>query len=1074
MGIQFENTLTYTEDVNAYLFKSFYNGSGVALSDLNEDGNLDLFFCGNQVSNKLYIGDGKFNFVDATKEAGLESDGSWTTGVSVVDINGDGWKDLYVCKSGPLNSPNRRNQLFINKGLSSTGQITFIDSAKEYGIDDLGFSIQATFFDYDKDGDLDMYLSSNSPSSSNIIISADQGMRQKTGGGSKLYNRQDNHFIDVTAKAGLYNSPIGFGLGIATADVNRDGWPDLYVANDFFEKDYLYLNQHDGTFKESIDKTTEEISQGSMGVDISDMNHDGLPEIFVTEMLPDDESRLKTKTTFDNWDQYQLRVKNGYHKQFPRNTFQLNRGRSGNDSLIHFSEISRYSNLAATDWSWGVEMADFDNDGEKEIFVTNGIGKDFLDRDFLSYYDNPDRLNEILHAKGRVITELFDNMPSKPIPNCLFKLDSDLVFKNVTKEYGLDQPSFSSSSAYGDIDNDGDLDLVVNNVNAPPFIYKNQFNPSGNHFISMKIENEQGSTAIGAQVSVWTGGKLFFEELYQVKGAMSTSDDRLLIGIGKHNIIDSVIINWPVAGHQKIEHISSDQFITIKQDKSKCIWTKDEQSLHTVGFLKESKQSLGVEFSHKETDLMDFDRDDLLFGALSNEGPKIAVGDVNGDGKDDFFIGGAKGQEGAVFQQQQNGFKKINLLSSQDKAGAEQQHAVFFDADNDGDQDLVVASGSYEFFPGSSALTDVLYLNDGKGNFHESPAKLPVTNQFSTSIIIPADFDNDGDMDLFVGSRYMQDAYGLPASSYLLNNNGKGVFTDITKNLAPGLLNIGLVTDAVWTDFDADGDPDLLVVGEWMPVRIYANNKGQFKEVQMEGIAKSNGLWNTVVKADLDGDGDDDYVLGNSGNNTFLKPTDKRPLQMYVNDFDRNGNVDQIVAGYKNGKLYPLVMKDVLTKRIPSLQKKYLKFSSYQGQTIEDIFPEEILKNSVVCSVYVTATCIAWNDTGKLSLQPLPFETQLSSTYAISVADINKDGKKDIILGGNQYCAKPQTGIYAGSYGNVLINKGNRQFEIVPSVKSGFFVTGQIRDIQTINYQQRKFLLVTRNNDSLETFEFER
>ena len=1070
-GVDFVNTLTYTEDINAYLFRGFYNGAGVALADLNNDGYPDLFLCGNQVQNKLYLGDGKFHFTDITNQCGIAGAPSWTTGVSIVDINQDGWKDIYVCKSGPLNGANRRNQLFINKGVDSNGNISFIDSAAQYGIDDLGFSIQAVFFDYDKDGDLDMYLSSNSPQQSDIVFTADKDMRNRKGGGSKLYKNINHHFVDVTEEAGIHNSPIGFGLGVAVGDINRDGWPDLYVANDFFEKDYLYINQKNGTFKEEIDDLTNEISMGSMGVDIGDLNHDGYPEIFVTEMLPEEEDRLKTKAIFDNWDQYQLKVKNGYHRQFPRNTLQLNVGHNQNDSSVHFSEISRYAGVAASDWSWGAQMIDVDNDGQKEIFVTNGIGKDLLDRDFLSYYDDPQRLKQMLKSKGMLLAELFDKMPSKPIANCLFKMDSDFVFTNASKDFGLDQPGFSSGAAYADIDNDGDLDLVVNNINAAPFIYRNELKrDSTKNYISLKLLNNKNCTATGAQVSLWAAGKLFYEEAYNVKGSMSVSDDRLLVGLGKATMIDSIEVHWPEGGTLMQKHINVNQSLVIRQKINDNVVPAHLFSTVAGAALLTPFSINTINYCHKETAFNDFTKDELLFQMYSNEGPKLAIGDVNGDGLDDFFVGNAKGQPGVIFQQTKNGFIKTNEAVFEKTKESEDQYALFFDADKDGDNDLIVASGSYEFANGALALSANLYINDGKGNFTISAQVLPIGNPSGTSVIIAADYDNDGDLDLFFGGRFIPGSYGVPASSYLLQNNGKGMFTNVTTNIAPGLLNIGMVTSAVWSDYDKDGDMDLIIAGEWMPIKIFANDKGHFSEVNTAMPANTNGFWNTIQKADLDNDGDDDYIIGNMGRNTFFTASEQQPVEMYVNDFGRTGKVKQVITTYRKGKSYPIAMKDVISKHIPSIQKKFIAFADYQGKQVEDIFSKEELQSAIHLDVYQTASCILWNDAGKFSIQPLPWNAQLSPVYAIIAEDINGDGLKDILLGGNQYNAQPQTGIYAGSYGTTLINKGNRTFKAATTQQAGFFVKGQVRDIQAIKYKNEKLLLVAKNNDSLSIF----
>ncbi len=1074
IGVAFENNLTYTEEFNAYLFRNFYNGAGVGLADLTNDGNLDLFLCGNQVDNKLYIGDGNFNFQDITDHAGVASAGSWTTGVSIVDVNQDGWKDIYVCKSGRLEDPNRRNELFIHNGLDEHGLPTFTESAKKYGIDDLGFSIHAVFVDYDRDGDLDMYLSNNSHNPTEVVIDAKKGMRDKREpDGNKLYRNEGDYFKDVTIEAGIYSSAIGYGLGISVADVNRDGWPDIYVANDFFEKDYLYINQGDGTFKESIAQWTSEISLGSMGVDISDMNHDGFPEIFVTEMLPEDEGRLKTKAVFDSWDKYALKIENGYHRQFPRNTFQYNNGRDPVGSGVHFSEISRYAGVAASDWSWGAQMIDLDHDGHKEIFITNGVGKDLLDHDYLDFYDNPARLRQILKDKGEVMTELLDHMPSQAIANHLYKVDSNLVFTNVASEFGLAQPGFSSGSAYGDIDNDGDLDLVVNNINSPPFIYRNDLATEKNHYIILSLKKRNGTTAVGAQVSLRAGGKLYYEELYPMRGVMSVVDDRLQVGLGQSTLIDSLEIMWPDGSKQVEKNLSVDQFLTITQgvEPGETGIIDGEETIRST-FPDDSK-SYGLDFVHKESPFVDFDKDRLLFNMVSNEGPKVAVADVNGDGLDDCYIGGAKGEPGALFIQHGTTFHRTNVALLESDRNSEDQQAIFFDADNDGDKDLLVSSGSYEFSSSSFALHDRLYLNNGKGEFTKSDQVLPSVRPTSTSVVIHEDYDKDGDEDLFFGSRFVPGLYGVPASSYLLENNGRGQFTNVTETKAPGLIELGMVTDAVWTDFDGDDDPDLVIVGEWMPVRLFANQRGIFKELQtVEGLEHSHGFWNTIEVSDLDNDGDEDFIIGNMGYNTFFKASQDKPAEMYVNDFDRNGSIEHMFTTYRENTSYPVVLKDEITKQMPHLRKKYLKHSAYQRQTMNDIFTEDEREGVLSYKVFETGSCIFWNEREKFIKQNLPFEAQWAPVFSIYPADIDNNGHIDIVLGGNQYCAKPQTGIYAGSYGVIISNEGNRKFKHVDPKTSGFKVMGQIRDMQKISIGNVDHLLIARNNDSLKIIRF--
>jgi len=1072
VGVDFINDLTYTEDENVYLFRSFYNGAGVALSDLDNDGNLDLFFCGNQVGNRLYLGDGNFHFTDVTQTAGVESKGAWSTGVSIADVNGDGWKDIYICKSGKLESEHRRNELFINRGLDSEGKLVFEERAKQYGVDDLGFSIHAVFLDYDRDGDLDMYLSNNSQNPTDIVLDSRDGLRnvQDSGGGNKLYKNDGDYFTDVTANAGIYNSPIGFGLGVSVGDVNRDGWPDIYVANDFFERDYLYLNNSDGTFQESLDHVIPEVSLGAMGVDISDLNHDGFPEIFVTEMLPKDERRLKTKALFDNWDKYAMQVKNGYHRQFPRNTLQLNNGVAPKSGAINFSEVSRFADVAASDWSWGVQIMDLNNNGDKEIFVTNGIVKDLLDQDYLDFYDNPDRLRQIYENKGAVMMELIENMPSEPLSNHVYLSEAGLNYREVATSLGLGHPGFSTGSTYGDIDNDGDLDLVVSNLNAPPFIYRNNHKNGDNHYLSLTLKDYADRIAIGAQVSLWTNGKLHYMELYPMRGSMSVVDDRLHFGLGTVNKVDSIRILWPDGRKQLLGEQTVNTFMEIKQDKRSDI-TKRYLPPSNI----EKDERINLPFRHKDGRFVAFDRDNLLFHSATHEGPRIAVGDVNLDGYDDFYIGGAKGQSGMIFLQKDSVFIKSETLSEVfiADAEAEDQEALFYDVDNDEDLDLVVASGGYVNGSGSYALYDRLYINDGKGGFTKSSQTLPITLPMSTSAVIATDIDLDGDQDLFLGSRLVPGYYGLKPSSYLLENDGAGNYKDVTKEKATDLQSLGMVTDAIWIDFDADNDEDLIVVGEWMSIKLFVNEGGALvRQVnKMSPEEETSGLWKTVEKADLDNDGDLDLIVGNLGDNSFFKATSDKPVRMLVGDFDSNGGIEQIVCTYKEGRYYPMPMKKDMGKQMPFLLKKYLKFNDYQGQAIDDIFDEKQLKKSIDYQIRETSTCILWNENGTFVKQELPMQAQLFPVHAIHAQDVNGDGLTDIVLGGNETRAKPQTGVYASGYGLTLLNQSNRVFKSVNGMPDGSLASGEIRDLKGIKLKDGNLLLLAKNNDSLQIIE---
>ena len=1076
-GINFSNDLSYDEDFNVYMYRSFYNGAGVGIGDINNDGLPDVYFCGNQVDNQLYLNKGNLQFEDITTIAGVACSDVWSTGVSMVDINSDGWLDIYVCKAGKPGGGNRHNELFINQGVDQNGKPRFIESAKDYGIADIGLSVHAAFFDYDHDGDLDMYLLSNSIYPTDAVVDSRKGLRYKrdTDGGNKLYRQDEGFFTDVSEIAGIYGSAIGFGLGVSIGDVNKDNWPDIYVANDFFEKDYLYINNQDGTFTETLDDAIAEISQGSMGVDMADINHDGNVDIFVTEMLPHGDDRVKTKVAFDSWDIYSLKEKNGYHRQFPRNTFQLNNGNIGSKTKVSFSEISRLSKVDATDWSWGVLMADFNNNGNEDIYITNGIYKDLLDQDYLDFYSNSQEVMKTFREKGEIIKDLIDSMPSVPISNCLFTHSGNLKYEELSHEWGLGTPGFSSGSAYGDLDNDGDLDMVVNNINMRPFVYKNNTREvSKNHFLNIKLKTRSKNIdAFGAQVTIKSGGKLFFKEMFPMRGAMSTVDGRLHFGLGDINNIDTLEILWPDGSFNNLYNVSVDQFLTIKQ------WeltpSKDDLANPiTEAYLQEEPNRMGIDYKHIENDFVDFDHDKLLYHMISSEGPKIAVGDINGDGQEDFYIGGAKGVAGALFEMDNSGsFTRTNVgLFEKDKL-SEDTDATFFDLDNDGDEDLLVTSGGYEFSSSSFALADRIYINDGKGNLKRSSQIIPNNKLVSTSCVAVSDFDNDGDNDIFLGGRVQPLLYGVPTNSYLLENDGSGKFKDVTKDVVPGLLNVGMVTDAVWTDFDKDGDDDLILCGEWMPVKVFKNNITSFEEVTNEvGLFETNGFWHSLECADLDGDGDEDIIAGNLGSNTKFKASVEKPISMFINDFDQNGKIDHIITVFDGEKAYPIAPKKDITKQLPYLLKKYLKNEDYKGKTMQDIFSQEQLANSIKLKVFQSNSMVFWNEGRNFKAQELPIETQFGPVYSILVEDVDKDLIPDILLGGNLYKAKPQTGIYAGTYGTLLKNLGNRKFKYIKHADSGFFVKGEIRDMKKINVFGKNKLLVSRNNDSIKVFGF--
>jgi enediyne biosynthesis protein E4 len=1062
-GIVSSNIIQYTEEFNPYTFRNFFNGGGVAIGDINNDSLPDLYFCFNQQPNRLYLNKGNFQFEDITEKANVSSRGVWSTGVTMVDINGDGWIDIYVCKSGDLKGEKRNNELFINNG-----DLTFTEKSQEYNLDNTGLSTHAGFSDFDNDGDLDCYLLNNSfKSVGNYDLVKNQREIPDTLGGNKLLRNDNNRFTDVTSSAGIYSSNIGFGLGVTISDINKDGWQDIYVANDFFERDYLYINQRDGTFSEMLEHCISEISLNSMGADIADINNDSYPEIYVTDMFPQDEGRLKTKTNFETWNKYQSNIGNGYHKQFVRNTLQLNNG----DAT--FSEIGRFSGTSATDWSWGALIADFDNDGHKDIFVANGIYKDITDQDYIQYAAGEEASirKRIMNNEKSIITRLVDLIPSQPISNYAFSNNGNLTFVNKAKEWGLDLPGFSNGSAYGDLDNDGDLDLVVNNVNMPCFVYRNESmeqHPE-NKFLKVSLRGEGKNTfGIGAKVTVYYNGTLAYQEQMPMRGFESTVDNRLNFGLGRTAVVDSVKVQWADGKVNLLKSVQPNDHLII--DQRDGVRPTDRPAVVITPLFSGSSDHYGLDFVHDENDFVDFDRDRLIFHMLSTEGPRLAKGDVNNDGLEDVYIGGAKGQAGALYEQTKEGrFRRINTEVLEKDAISEDTDAAFFDADGDGDQDLYVCSGGNEFPSSSTALIDRLYLNDGKGLLTRSRQILPTSVFESTSCVRPCDYDRDGDVDLFVGVRLKPFMYGYPCKSYVLANNGEGQFTDVTGQVATGLLEAGMVTDAAWLDYDKDNMIDLVVSGEYMPVKIFHNEKGIFREVTAQaGLGASHGWWNRLHVADLNADGYPDIVAGNHGLNSRFRASESKPVTMHAGDFDSNGSIEQIISCYNGEQSYPLVLKHDLVSAIPSLKKKYLKYESYMGQRVNDIFSPDELKHIVVSHAYrLESSVLINNRTGGFNITPLPAAAQFSPVYGIAVEDFDADGKTDILLGGNFYQSKPEVGIYDASYGLLLKGDGSGGFYPVNSSISGIHLRGQMRDIMMIRSRDKRLILCSINNAPL-------
>lgn len=1019
----------------------FYNGGGVAIGDINNDGLQDILFTGNMVSNRLFLNKGNFEFEDITKRSGVAEKQGWCTGATMADINADGKLDIYICRSADGNPQRRENLLFINNG-----DLTFAEKAREYGLADPGYSTQSAFFDYDKDGDIDCFIINHSLQKYASGVQEIPELRKMNDPkyACKLYRNDNGHFTDVTDAAGITSNVLTFGLGLAISDINNDGWPDVFVSNDFSEPDYLFINNRNGKFTEQISKCMDETSLFSMGSDAADFNNDGFIDLMTLDMLAEDNKTQKMHSGSENFDKFQYLFSHGFYYQYSRNMLQKNNG----DGT--FSEIGQLSGVSNTDWSWSALFGDYDNDGNKDLFVSNGYVKDHTNMDFIIYSMN--RLERVMNKKTvDPIPEYIKKMPTLQIANYIFKNNGDETFTKKTSDWGMEQLGVSAGAAYADLDNDGDPDLVISTANDYARIYRNNAEAQvKNNYLRIKLKgsaaNERG---IGSKVKVFCKKQQYYQEQSPVRGFQSSSDPVLNFGVGKNNLIDSVLIIWPNDSFQKIINVKPNQTLTINITDAKEKWVYDT--------VVNSKQSLLLqtglpEVIHSENAFNDFTLQRLLPNYLSRQGPCIEVADINKDGLEDFFIGGAKDQASQIFLQNVNGtFTLKPQASLLNDAKSEDVAAIFFDADNDGDKDLYVASGGYEFNENDSAFQDRLYINDGKGNFSRKENALP-RMLASKACVKAADIDNDGDMDLFVGGRVVPGKYPTAPRSYILINDGKGIFTDATATICKALEQPGMITDAAFSDVNNDKRPDLIVVGEWMPVKIFINEKGKLTDASSQYIHFANtGWWNRIKAEDMDGDGDEDLIIGNFGLNTQFHVNEKEPMTIYYKDFDDNGSLDPVLCYYIGGVSYPANSRDDLADQLPGLKKKFLEYKRYAVATIKDIFPPEELKDAGILIAETMQTVYLENLGSKgFSQHTLPLPAQYSPVYGIVTEDINGDGKKDILLAGNNTWTRIKFGRYSANHGVLLLGNGKGDFTYATQTESGLNIRGNVRSLQKI------------------------
>ena len=1058
-GVNFRNTIRESPTANVLTYEYFFNGGGVAIGDINNDGLEDIYFTANMSANKLFVNEGSLKFKDITESSGTGCEDGWKTGVTMADINADGYLDIYVCFSGKGDPEKRRNKLFINNG-----DLTFTERAREYGLDDPGHATHASFFDFDRDGDLDMYLLNHNVTVIREFEFAKARKARHPYAGDKLFRNDNEKFVDISEEAGIKGSPLGFGLGVTVADINKDGWHDIYVSNDYIEPDYVYINKGNGTFTDEMTSYMQHISYFSMGCDVSDINNDAWPDIFTVDMLPEDNKRQKLLYGPENYEQFALMVLNGFYFQNMRNMLHLNNGNGT------YSEIGQFAGISNTDWSWAPLLADYDNDGWKDLFITNGYYRDYTNRDFLKY--KGDYYFEKGKAKEKADTfHLVSTMTSTPLHNYMYRNNGDLTFTDKSVEWGFKENNFSNGASYGDLDNDGDLDLVVNHQNATASVFKNLTRETypQQHYVQVTLTGEgKNSRAVGAALWAYSKGNVQYFEHFSTRGFQSSVSDRIQIGMGDETRLDSLVVQWVTGRKTVLRNLNADQHLTISGSAG-------EENMNGKALARESpltpafaKVQPIVTYTHTEQGFNDFKRQPLLMTMITPCGPLMATGDVNNDGLDDTFVGGTQGNPGKLFIQNNEGqfMETTNLFASQ----YTDADALFLDVDQDGDNDLYVVSGGYnDYAPKDKALQDRLYINDGAGNFSASPSSLPEMLA-SKSCVAAADFDHDNDLDLFVGGRVIPGRYPETPESFLLRNNG-GTF----QNIAPetgALSRLGMVTDAVWLDLNKDGWEDLMVVGEFMAIEVFINVRGKKfqRETKQFFDRPLMGLWSRILTHDFDRDGDEDVIVGNLGLNTQLHASADEPITLVYKDFDRNGSVDPILTYFIQGKSYPFASRDELLDQLYGMRSKFTSYASYADARIHNIFSSSDLKDAGELQATELSTVYLENKVDRFEVHALPSQAQFAPVFAIAAVDYNADGNMDIILGGNQSSIRIRMGVIDANFGQLFEGDGKGSFEYVPQSKSGLRLTGDTKSLKAVKTIKGEFLLIGINNVGVETY----